>query len=88
MWKRFLKAVVAFLVALWKRLTDLTLKVLSFKFVIAAGLTAVLVRNPELGASVGFAIVLVMWICVFGLREWSKAKAASGAGPSAPTKEQ
>ena len=88
MWKKFWKALVGFAVALWKRLSELVLKMLSFKFVIAAGLTAVLVKNPELGTSVGFAIVLVMWICVFGLREWTKAKTASSLGASAPPKEQ
>ena len=79
-WKKFWKALVGFAVALWKRLSELVLKMLSFKFVIAAGLTAVLVAKPELGSSVGFAVVLVMWIVVFGLREWSKAKNASGLG--------
>ena len=86
--KKFWKAVVVFLVSFVKRLEELVLKILSFKFVIAAGLTAVLVARPELGASIGFAIVLVMWICVFGLREWTKAKQASGVPKTTPSEGQ
>ncbi len=71
---------------LFARIGDLIIKALGIKVVVATVLTVVLANNPELGAMPGFWIVLLMWIVIFGLRDFKEAKkAAAGILPQRGT---
>jgi hypothetical protein len=73
-----------FLLSLVKRLGDLVLKLVSFKFVIAGVVTLVYLKDTATAGAFGFAIIGLMWIVVFGLREWSKARGIAIPGTKEP----